>query len=72
MEGNPIVPIGRTFIRKCSRTIWLELSTYCGIHNPSAMCSDRVGYVTDVDCVQMLVVTGQLYKYLKEKKKCVT
>ena len=45
----------------------VRVSTYCGIHYSSSMCSDRVGYMTNVDCVQMLVVTGQLYKYLKKK-----
>ena len=42
--------------------------TYRCIHDSSTMCPDRVGYVTDVDCIQMLVVTRPFHKYLKRKK----
>ena len=38
--------------------------THCGVHNTSAMSPDGVGYVTNVDGVEVLVVRGTLNKDL--------
>lgn len=35
-----------------------------GVDDPRAVGPDRVGDVSDADCVQMLVVTGLFHKYL--------
>lgn len=43
------------------------LSTHRGVHDACAMSADRVGNVTDVDGVQVLVVTCLLNEYLLEK-----
>ena len=41
--------------------------TYSGVHNPSTMSPDGVGYVTNVDGVEVLVVGRTLNKDLVRK-----
>lgn len=42
----------------------LESEVDCSIHDTRTMSTDRVGYMPDVDCVKMLVVTRPLNKNL--------
>lgn len=44
------------------------LYTHRGVHYPCAMCPDGVGNVTDVDGVQVLIVTCLLNENLKKQK----
>jgi len=37
------------------------------VHDAGAMCADRVGDVSDVDCVQVLVVARTLHKDLQHQ-----
>jgi len=46
--------------------IMLFGNTYSCVHDACSMCSDGVCYVTDVDGVQMFVVTRPLHKYLQQ------
>lgn len=46
-------------------------STHRGVHNACAVGPDGVGDVTDVDSVQVLVVTCLLYEDLLESKNCI-
>lgn len=42
----------------------LECEVNSRVHDACAVCAYRVGHVSYVDCVQVLVVTGPLHKYL--------
>ena len=42
--------------------------TYSSVHNPSTMSPDGVGYVTNVDGVEVLVVGRALNKDLVRKR----
>ena len=47
-------------------TMLLHTKSYRGIHYACAMGPDGVGYVSYVDCVQVLVVAGSLHKNLEQ------
>ena len=42
--------------------------THCGVHNTSAMSPNGVGYVTNIDSVEVLVVRGMLNKDLVHER----
>lgn len=44
------------------------LETHSGVHDSCTVCSDRVGNVTDVDGVQVLVVACLLNEDLSQKQ----
>ena len=41
--------------------------TYSGVHDACAMGTYGVSNVSDIDGVQVFVVTGPLHKYLKQR-----
>lgn len=64
--------LGNLYLR--GETNWNTLSfpsTHRGVHYACAVSSDGVGNVTDVDGVQVLVVTCLLYEDLLERRNCL-
>ena len=51
----------------CTHATYSCNLTYSGVHNPSTMSSDGVGYVTNVDGVEVLVVGRSLNEDLVRK-----